>query len=238
LRETHATEENYRISPRIGKRVIPCAKGKHKEINVLIPKTRQLCSTEYATHVNIPVRVDGQRTMAMIDSGASGNFISEALVRSVGLPTRRKKLPYDLQMADGLKLSTGSIDEETASLPFAIQRHHEEMSFDVVGMATHHIILGMPWLEKHNPAINWKRKVLKFERTGDVTRFQPTRRRRTTVDEKSDQETVEACVTSISNKDGLKKQGSGLTDTSNGPLGQQVRVLGVTDSTPDIPQEY
>ncbi len=79
-------------------------------------------------------------------------------------------------MADGLKLLTGSIDEEITSLPFVIQRHYKEMSFDVIRMATHHIILGMPWLEKHNPAINWKRKVLKFKRTGDITRFQPTRR--------------------------------------------------------------
>jgi len=127
-------------------------------------------------HVNVPVKIDGQRTIAMIDSGASGNFISEALVRLVGLPTRRKKDPYNLRIADGSTLLKGSVDEETTSLPFTIQRHYKEMSFDVIGMATHYIILGMPWLEKHNLAINWRRKVLKFKRTGDVTRFQPTRR--------------------------------------------------------------
>ena len=43
-------------------------------------------------------------------------------------------------------------------------------------MATYYIILGMPWLEKYNLAINWKRKVLKFKRTGDIARFYPIRR--------------------------------------------------------------
>jgi hypothetical protein len=122
-------------------------------------------------HINIPVKIDSQRTIAIIDSRVSGNFISEALVRSVGLLTRRKKDLYNLRMADGSTLLKGSIDEEITSLPFIIQRHHKEISFDIIGMATHHIILGMPWLEKHNLVINWRRKVLKFKRTGDITRF-------------------------------------------------------------------
>jgi len=57
-------------------------------------------------------------------------------------------------MADGLKLSTGSIDKEITSLPFIIQRHYKEMSFDIIRMATYYIILGMPWLKKYNLVIN------------------------------------------------------------------------------------
>jgi len=95
-------------------------------------------------HINVPVKIDSQRTIAIIDSGVSRNFISEVLVRLVGLLTRRKKDLYDLRMADGLTLLKGSVDEETTSLPFVIQRHYKEMSFNIIGMATHHIILGMP----------------------------------------------------------------------------------------------
>ena len=122
----------------------------------------------------IPVIVNGQRTVAIIDSGATGNFISKDLVRSADLPIRKKKQQYDLQMADGLILSTGRVDEETASLPVTIQRYHKEITFDVVGIATHHVILGMPWLNKHNPGINWKTGVLKIERSGFVTSIRPT----------------------------------------------------------------
>ncbi len=80
----------------------------------------------------------------MIDSGASGNFISEVLVRLVGLLTRRKKDLYDLRIADGLTLLKGSVDEETTSLLFVIQRYYKEMSFDIIRIATYYIILGMP----------------------------------------------------------------------------------------------
>ncbi len=45
------------------------------------------------------------------------------------------------------------------------------MSFNIIGIATYYIILGMPQLEKYNLVINQRRKVLKFKRTGDITRF-------------------------------------------------------------------
>jgi len=35
LPEVYASEEDYQISPRLRKRVIPYIKGKHKEINVI-----------------------------------------------------------------------------------------------------------------------------------------------------------------------------------------------------------
>ena len=36
------------------------------------------------------------------------------------------------------------VDRETKLLSIAIQRHHEELTFDIVKMATHDIVLGMP----------------------------------------------------------------------------------------------
>jgi len=166
--KAHGNQEDVRFSPQTGKRVISHVTGRHEQINILTPK-QFLCATQYDTYVNIPVLINGQRTIAMIDSGATGNFASRDLVRSLGLPTRRKKEQYDLQMADGSTLSTGRIDEETHSLPVTIRRYHEELTFDVIGMATYHIILGMPWLKKHNPVIDWKKGVLTFANTGDVT---------------------------------------------------------------------
>ncbi len=80
----------------------------------------------------------------MIDSRVSRNFISEVLVRLVGLLTRRKKDLYNLRIADGSTLLKGSVDEKITSLPFVIQRYYKEMSFDIIRIATYYIILGMP----------------------------------------------------------------------------------------------
>ena len=57
-------------------------------------------------------------------------------------------------MVDGSDLSSGNVNRETIPLDVAIQQHHEEITFDVIRMANHYIILGIPWLKKQNPIIN------------------------------------------------------------------------------------
>ena len=71
-------------------------------------------------HINVPVKIDSQRIIVIIDSGVSRNFISEVLVRLVGLLTRRKKDLYNLRIANGLTLLKGSVDKEITSLLFVI----------------------------------------------------------------------------------------------------------------------
>ncbi len=51
-------------------------------------------------------------------------------------------------------------------LPVAIQQRHEELTLDIVGMATHDTVLGIPWLKEHNPEVDWKARVVKSK---DVT---------------------------------------------------------------------
>jgi hypothetical protein len=46
------------------------------------------------------------------------------------------------------------ITREVSSVPMKLSTHHEEIDLDVFGMATHDIILGLPWLRKHNPKID------------------------------------------------------------------------------------
>ena len=74
--EAYALKEDYQVSPRFGKRVIPCTIGKYKEIDVMTPKTRHLCSTDYETYVNVLVQINGTNTITMIDSRVTGNFVS------------------------------------------------------------------------------------------------------------------------------------------------------------------
>ena len=183
---------------------------------------QNLCTAQYSTHIRVPVNVNGTvRTIAMIDSGATGSFISKRLVDQNDLPTREKDTQYTLQLIDGSKISSGKLERETRPLPVVIQRHHEELTFDIVGMATHDIVLGMPWLKKHNPVINWKRGVLKFERTGDVTSCQPIRRQRTTIDKKLNREPVEVCeALSSKNKDDIQQRWSDPARTQKGQRGE------------------
>jgi len=142
--EAYASKEDYQVSPRFGKRVIPYTIGKYEEINVIILKTRHLYLIDYETHVNVLVQINRTNTITIIDSEVTGNFVSRTLVQLAGLLTRKKKEPYNLQIADGLELLIGSISEETTSLYLIIQRHRKEISLDIVRIATYYIILGMP----------------------------------------------------------------------------------------------
>ena len=95
----------------------------------------------------------------MIDSGATGSFIAESLIRLWDLQTRTKEDQYNLLMADG---SSTRVNRETIPLAVAIKQHYEELTLDVVRTANYDVILGIPWLRRHNPIIDWIRGVLRF----------------------------------------------------------------------------
>ena len=78
----------------------------------------------------------------MVDSGATGNFVSERVVSRTDLPTRQKDDPYDLSAINGEALTEG-VTTETLPLQVAIQHHHEKLVFDVTRMAIHDVVLGM-----------------------------------------------------------------------------------------------
>ena len=121
-------------------------------------------------------------------------------------------------MADGSNLSSGDVNRETIPLDVAYQRHHEEITLDVVRMANHHIILGAPWLRKQNPIIDWRTGVLRFRETDNVISSERTHRQRSMVHEKISGRTTAECNAATSKKDDLTR-GSDSMDTSKGSAG-------------------
>ena len=51
-------------------------------------------------------------------------------------------------MVDGSDLSSGNVNREIIPLDITIQQHHEEITFNMVRVANHCIILEIPWLKK------------------------------------------------------------------------------------------
>ena len=78
--------------PRLGKRLILRARGRSEEINT-ITSTHYACLAGVALVVTL-VKIDRNRTIAIIDSGATGNFISREVVIAAQLPTRKYKELY------------------------------------------------------------------------------------------------------------------------------------------------
>lgn len=89
--------------------------------------------------------------VALVDSGASHNFVSEAVALEAGLPIDRAIAPLSVRLADGqLRASCGAI---TCRVAFSATVSHM-CTFYVVPLAMD-CILGMPWLRATRPAIDW-----------------------------------------------------------------------------------
>ena len=91
---------------------------------------------------------------ALLDSGASLNLIHEDLVRALGLTTQPCH-PIYVTIANGSKLIHAN---RVVTLKFTLGgvEHHE--TFLVAPLGSNQMILGMPWLERVNPNIDWKKR--------------------------------------------------------------------------------
>jgi hypothetical protein len=112
----------------------------------------------------VVVKIRKRHLRAMIDSGATGNFMTKKVADTQGFKTQLKAHPYPLMVVDGEPISTneGMVTYETVPLEMVMLRGHKEtIQFDIVHMDNHACILGVPWLKKHNPQIDWwKEKVV------------------------------------------------------------------------------
>ena len=123
---------------------------------------------------------------ALLDSGAQQSYVSRSAVDRAGLSPRYKDDPYPLRIANG-ELMPGEerITLEVRGASLQVQNHEERVNLDILSTATHDVILGLPWLRKHNPRINWKKRQLLFDRCRcSTTTRQPTRPTPESVDEK------------------------------------------------------
>ena len=66
-------------------------------------------------------------------------------------------------MADGspVEHDDGWIRKELQNVTLTIEEHQEIITLDIVNIK-YDIILGMAWLQQHNPVIDWKTRILKF----------------------------------------------------------------------------
>jgi hypothetical protein len=54
------------------------------------------------------------------------------------------------------------LDQETGDLAIDINDYEEIINFDMIKLGKYKIVLGIPWLSKHNPEINWKTNKIQF----------------------------------------------------------------------------
>ena len=118
-----------------------------------------LNATACVTHLKIRIQLAGVTALAMIDSSATGNFMSRKFATNHRIPRLPKERPYQLTVVDETPLNQdeGMVKEEI--LPLMSQIHGKDLgriTFDLVSIP-YEVILGIPWLEKVNPSIGKKK---------------------------------------------------------------------------------
>lgn len=122
--------------------------------NRQIEPAQQLAATQWAAHVKINVNIAFKKARAMIDSGASGNFMSPRYCQQNNMQRQEKKKVSPIIGLNGERLGPG-ITHESGNLPMVIGNHFETINFDITNLGEYDIVLGVPWLKKHDPTIEW-----------------------------------------------------------------------------------
>ena len=92
-------------------------------------------------------------TQAMIDCKAEGVFIDQNFAKN--FEQRKLDCPLTAKNVDETINKKGTI-KNYVDLEFKIDSRKFKEQFYVTRLGKQKIILGFPWLQKHNPKINWK----------------------------------------------------------------------------------
>ena len=105
-------------------------------------------------------------TQALVDSGADISCIDRHFVQKNNLPTKKLPIPIQARNADHSNNKSGDI-WYTCDLFVDIQGLAQKVTLHIMTCGKENIILGLPWLKKANPTINWTMQTLTFDKSID-----------------------------------------------------------------------
>ena len=130
---------------------------------------------ERTLRIPVKILVNNQiiETTAIIDCGTTGSFIDPELMKQTNFPLRKLDRPVKAYNMDRTTNSKGNMDGTTNSkgniiwetnVDLQFPKHRENVKLMVLNLGRKQIILGMPWLKKWNPDIDWISKRISIPR--------------------------------------------------------------------------
>ncbi|KAI2651025.1 Transposon Tf2-11 polyprotein [Labeo rohita] len=163
--------DNHRLTPREPQRRITmglclyCGQSDHLIKDCPRRPPRPVMSTILPMHENMypftsPVTLTAPSVSitvaALIDSGSAGNFIAGHLARRLGIKTTPTELRYQVQSVTGKPLSDQDVQRRAGPVHLRVgQCHEEDILFLVLEGSTMDVVLGRPWLARHDPILSW-----------------------------------------------------------------------------------
>ena len=157
-------------------------KGKAREVRCMFKPLREVWMNVGIEKIDTH---EGRTVKALLDSGATGLFMSKSLAQKGGYRSIKLDQPLQMRNVDGACNSRGAIMHEVEVNMF-YKGHVERVRMDVCELRKTDIILGMPWLAAHNLEIDWEKREVRMMRCpplcGKVVRIK--RKKETRKDER------------------------------------------------------
>ncbi|KAI5116943.1 hypothetical protein M0805_001499 [Coniferiporia weirii] len=118
--------------------------------------------------ITIIIHDQNVSTNALIDSGAEGKFIDTKFVIKHRIPTRPLQQLIQVRNVDRTPNQHGTITQFTWRL-IKIGGRSITTTFLVTSLGKEDVILGLPWLKRHNPAINWTAGTISINKVTTAT---------------------------------------------------------------------
>jgi predicted aspartyl protease len=99
-------------------------------------------------------------TQALLDCGASGEFMDSEFAKLHNIPLIKLSKPRITRNADGTQNEQGVVTHK-AIINLRVNGKEDLMTFFITGLGKDNVILGLTWLRKHNPIVNWKEGTLR-----------------------------------------------------------------------------
>jgi hypothetical protein len=107
---------------------------------------------------------DGRKhqTTAMVDCGAIENFVDKKYAKKIQIPMDEKKVPCRVLAVEGREVASRPVTHDTM-VELIVNDHREKIKLHCITIGNSPIIVGLPWLRKHNPTIDWKKGKVIFD---------------------------------------------------------------------------
>ncbi|KAF8751883.1 Retrotransposon gag protein [Rhizoctonia solani] len=169
IRESQGSRQDWqRLRVPIGKRVrVPAAARKDPKDSAFV----EICNISDSKNrisplftISIKPEKKADPIEVLIDSGATSSFLHPHTAKALRLPLIDLPHPRTVTMLDGSSPQAGKIWKK-ANLTFSFDGKKMTKTFLICNTGSHAAILGLKWLDAHNPEIDWNQRTLSFPHT-------------------------------------------------------------------------